>query len=328
MNIGLRLFIICVAPLILLGALLGNLQLATGAADAQPVVENCSETHVVRRGETLSMLAVRYATTVPTLVEINQIGNPNFIRVGQVLCVAVRDEPPPTATPTTTVAIAQFVLEATYAELTPTTALDAEQRWGQRFIYPLTATEAFTSVGSKTELIDVGKDATMTVQWLAVCPPRSTTACTLVVVDDIAPLAALPLSTTHTMTDSNALAIRSGCTGPVHRADTAGVGFTTTELSIWLEAPQLERQKLLEIERVGRVGSFNELRGRCIQNDDPTYLMLQTRNDSTDEALIYQMTIKEPPTMELPPPGAYRQWVCNRLRRAGLHALRSKIGCL
>ncbi|MCB0062606.1 MAG: LysM peptidoglycan-binding domain-containing protein [Caldilineaceae bacterium] len=328
MNRTLRCCFVCIAPVILLAVLLGNLQLTIGVANAQTIVENCTDTHVVRPGETLSLLALRYATTVQTLVEINQIANPNFIRTGQVLCVAIRDEPPPTETPIDTAPIAQVVLEATYAELTPTTALDAEQRWGRRFTYPLPASAAFTSVTSAAELIVAGEDAAMTVEWLAVCPRRSTMNCTFVAVDDIAPLAALPLSTTQVMTDNAALAIRSGCTGPVSRAETAGAGFTTTGLSIWLEDPQSERQKVLEIEQVGRVGSFDELRGRCIQNDEPTYLMLQRRNEPAGEAPIYQVTIKEPPTGELPPPGVYRQWVCSRIRRAGLHGLGSKMGCL
>lgn len=321
----LRLFLACVCPVILAGTLLGNMQSAIGVASEQPVVANCTNTHVVRRGETLSMLAQRYATTVRILRQINYIANPDLIRIGQVLCVSIQTAAP-TLTPTTTVATTQLVLEATYAELTPTLPLDAQQRWGKRFIYPLASTDAFTSVASKRELIAVGTQ--IPAVWLVTCPPRSTITCTLVVVDDIAPLAALPISTTQTMTNSAALAVTEDCTGPVKRADTAGLGFTTTNLSIWLEDPGIDRQKLLDIANVGRVQSFNELRSKCIQNDEPTYLLLQAIGPATGGARTYRATIKEPPSPELPPGGAFKQWVCSRLRRAGYHGLRSKIGCL
>lgn len=42
-------------------------------------------TYVVKRGDTLSEIAVRYNTTVAKLVELNDITNPDYIVVGQVL---------------------------------------------------------------------------------------------------------------------------------------------------------------------------------------------------------------------------------------------------
>lgn len=316
-KLGILLASVC--PFILIGALLGNLRSVTGATSEQPVVANCAMTHVVRRGETLSMLAQLYETTVPTLRRINSITNPDLIRTGQVLCVTLQSGLP-SLPPTTT---AQLVLEATYAELTPTESLSVEQRWGKRFVYPLRSSDAFTGVESSAALIATGEQ--MPIVWLAVCPRASTITCTLVVVDDSTPLAGLPISTTQTMTSSTALAITSGCTGPVQRADTAGAGFTTTNLSIWLEAPETERQKLVDIASVGQVGSFNELQGRCIQNDDLTYLLLQATG--TGEARTYQATIKEPLQPVTPPPGAFRQWVCSRLRQAGYRGLHSRLGC-
>ncbi|MCT1607146.1 LysM peptidoglycan-binding domain-containing protein [Nesterenkonia massiliensis] len=42
-------------------------------------------THVVARGETLSLIAARYGTTVQALAQKNGIGNPDLIKVGQKL---------------------------------------------------------------------------------------------------------------------------------------------------------------------------------------------------------------------------------------------------
>jgi len=41
--------------------------------------------YTVRPGNTLSGIALRYGTTVNELVRINNIANPNFIRVGQAI---------------------------------------------------------------------------------------------------------------------------------------------------------------------------------------------------------------------------------------------------
>ncbi len=49
--------------------------------------EAAGRAHVVRRRENLGAIASRYDTTVRTLVERNQIANPNLIRVGQVLLI-------------------------------------------------------------------------------------------------------------------------------------------------------------------------------------------------------------------------------------------------
>ena len=43
--------------------------------------------HVVQPGETLYSIAVRYDTTVQSLVVANNLSNPNFIYVGQTLNV-------------------------------------------------------------------------------------------------------------------------------------------------------------------------------------------------------------------------------------------------
>ena len=41
--------------------------------------------HVVELGDTLSSIARKYNTTVAKLVEINQLQNPDLIKVGQII---------------------------------------------------------------------------------------------------------------------------------------------------------------------------------------------------------------------------------------------------
>ncbi|MDQ3250217.1 MAG: LysM peptidoglycan-binding domain-containing protein [Chloroflexota bacterium] len=57
--------------------------------------------HTVQRGETLSRIAAYYGVSVPYLMQINGLYNPNRIEVGQVLIVAVvpSPQPPPQPTP-------------------------------------------------------------------------------------------------------------------------------------------------------------------------------------------------------------------------------------
>jgi len=47
----------------------------------------CAYTYVVRSGDTLYSIARRFGTTVQAIVQANGIINPNYIRVGQVLCI-------------------------------------------------------------------------------------------------------------------------------------------------------------------------------------------------------------------------------------------------
>lgn len=56
--------------------------------------------HVVRPDETLWGIAVQYGTTVPALVEANQISSPSLIRIGQTLAIPQLAPPPPAAEPT------------------------------------------------------------------------------------------------------------------------------------------------------------------------------------------------------------------------------------
>ncbi len=44
-------------------------------------------TYTVKRGDTLSAVAIRFGTTVAVLVAANNIANPNSIQIGQVLVI-------------------------------------------------------------------------------------------------------------------------------------------------------------------------------------------------------------------------------------------------
>ena len=46
--------------------------------------------YIVKSGDCLSVLAQRYGTTVTTLCQINNITNPDLIRVGQRLLIPYR----------------------------------------------------------------------------------------------------------------------------------------------------------------------------------------------------------------------------------------------
>jgi LysM repeat protein len=60
----------------------------------------CAYTYVVRMGDTLWSIARRFGTTVQAIVQANGIINPNYIRVGQVLCIPGGTAPPtPSPTP-------------------------------------------------------------------------------------------------------------------------------------------------------------------------------------------------------------------------------------
>ena len=59
----------------------------------------CTYTYVVRTGDTLWSIARRFGTTVQAIIQANGIINPNYIRIGQVLCIP-GGTPPPTPPPT------------------------------------------------------------------------------------------------------------------------------------------------------------------------------------------------------------------------------------
>ncbi|WP_084140145.1 LysM peptidoglycan-binding domain-containing protein [Lacticigenium naphthae] len=60
-----------------------------------------SSTYIVKAGDTLYSIALKYSTTVSTLVSLNNISNPSLISIGQVIKLPSSSTTPPT-TPTTT----------------------------------------------------------------------------------------------------------------------------------------------------------------------------------------------------------------------------------
>lgn len=61
-------------------------------------------TYTVKAGDTLYAIAARYQTTIQQLVQLNNISNPNLIRVGQILAIpSNQPQTPPPATLTYTV---------------------------------------------------------------------------------------------------------------------------------------------------------------------------------------------------------------------------------
>jgi nucleoid-associated protein YgaU len=53
----------------------------------KPHVYYCSVAYRVRKGDTLSKIALHYRTTVRYLAHLNRIPNPNKIYAGQVICI-------------------------------------------------------------------------------------------------------------------------------------------------------------------------------------------------------------------------------------------------
>ncbi len=59
-----------------------------GSTSSRPAASKAPRTHTVAAGQTLSSIAAQYGTTTSKLASINNISNPNFIRVGQKLNIS------------------------------------------------------------------------------------------------------------------------------------------------------------------------------------------------------------------------------------------------
>lgn len=73
---------------------LGNKPMASKPTPA-PAPKPSASTYTVKKGDTLSEIAVRYKTTVAELVRLNNIKNPNLIYPGQVLKLPGASAPTP-----------------------------------------------------------------------------------------------------------------------------------------------------------------------------------------------------------------------------------------
>lgn len=67
--------------------------LAMAAVPSAEAWGNCAQYHRVRFGETLASIARFYGTSFPYLASLNGLTNPNRIFAGQVLCVAIAQQP-------------------------------------------------------------------------------------------------------------------------------------------------------------------------------------------------------------------------------------------
>ncbi|MCK6209323.1 LysM peptidoglycan-binding domain-containing protein [Georgenia sp. EYE_87] len=94
--------------LIRIGQMLKIPSAATTAADARPAptasraTTRAAVTHTVAAGDTLSVLAQRYGTTVSALVQANRLGSADRIYVGQKLAVSGTASLPASSAPTAT----------------------------------------------------------------------------------------------------------------------------------------------------------------------------------------------------------------------------------
>ncbi len=86
-----------------------------GAASAGPVTPPTTTTHAVQPGETLTAIANQYRVSISSLIDLNDLGNPDLIQAGDVLTV-------PPSQPGPSVAAAQEQGRAALA--------DAEREFG------------------------------------------------------------------------------------------------------------------------------------------------------------------------------------------------------
>jgi LysM repeat protein len=71
----------------------------TATPTGQPPVGCSGFYHTVVAGNTLSAIAAKYGTTVSAIVAVNYIPNPNYIYVGQKICIPTGGSTGPTPTP-------------------------------------------------------------------------------------------------------------------------------------------------------------------------------------------------------------------------------------
>jgi LysM repeat protein len=73
---------------------------APGMAAAAPAYQSgCIATHVVQPGENLFRISLKYNVTMAAIMQANGIANPNYVYVGQALCIPGGPVAPPPAPP-------------------------------------------------------------------------------------------------------------------------------------------------------------------------------------------------------------------------------------
>jgi hypothetical protein len=268
------LVVIVVASALLLAVLWWAL---VGPAQAQ-AGGGCVNTYVVKYGDTLYSIARRFGTTVPTLVRLNGIRNPNLIHVGQILCLpgqpTTAPTPPPPQVALSQIAQPQIVIEATYV-FTPTAEekawpLARAGRVGKRVVYPLAGIEAFETVTTTDDLItEVMDDDDPTVLWVT---RLEAPGYTLVSVGEGEPLAALRISDTQVVQPFVASPGTSALP-PTESIDVVGDhGFTTEELTLWLESAEGVRYPF-PITRIAHADNLEQVE-EYFWSEENSYLAL------------------------------------------------------
>lgn len=219
-----HLAVVVVASLLLLAGLCWAL---VGPAHAQ-ASSGCVNTYVVKYGDMLYSIAQRFGTTVPILVGLNNIRNPNLIYVGQVLCLP--EQPSTTLSP-------RIVIEVTYGftrtDEEKTWPLASEERVGKQVVYPLAGIEAFQTVTGTTDLFDAMSVDDPPMLWLARLAQAPDY--TLVSVGEGEPLAALHISDTHVVEPFVSSPDPSKL--PLEPIDVIGdLDLKATELTLWVES--------------------------------------------------------------------------------------------
>ena len=265
---------------------------------ASPPVQTgtCAREYVVRWGDTLSGIARRYQTTVPVLVQLNHIANPNWIFSGETLCL------PPL--PTEPERGSQIVIEATYS-FTPNAE---EATWplaelgsvGKRAIYPLSTLDSFDTVGTAEELFAHVQlsDGQATLLWLS--PGLASTGYALVSVGEGEPLAALRVIDTESDTPFVPPPGMLDCPSePIQVL--AEPGLTTSAVTLWLESPEGLRYPFT-ITEIAHADNLDQIEA-CFQQN--ATLAVQRSNSDPDKGYKAVMVLYD--EVDGPPGGWWRQ---------------------
>ena len=291
---------------------------------ARPVQANggCTNTYVIRYGDTLYSIARRFGTTVQVLTYLNDLRNPNLIYAGRVLCLPGQPKSGPVPEPAPP--LPQIVIEATYA-FTPTAeeaawSLARAGQVGTRVVYPLTGVNAFEMVATATDLFQAATGGTdPTVLWVS--PARGASGYTLVSVGAGEPLAVLRLLDTQVVTPFVAAPDLFGCPAkPIQVL--ADPGLTTVELTLWLESSDGIRYAF-PITRIAHADDLGQVEA-CFQED--ALLAVQRRASQQEDGYRVVMVLYEE---NVGPPGDGWLQRCESWRGGGAlyRVLRAWNGC-
>lgn len=254
--------IVLASALLLVGLWLALVEQAQAQTQADG---GCVNPYVVKYEDTLYSVARRFGTTVPTLVSLNGIRNPNLIYVGRILCLPGQPSPETTPIPP------RIVIEASYV-FTPTAdetewSLSTAGRIGKRVVYPLAGIDAFETVTTTDDLLAVMSDDDLPVLWAAPIGEENLSY-TLVSVGEGETLAALRISDTRVVTSFAPSPSPLVC--PTEPIETLGnLGLTTTGLTLWLEGADGVRYPF-PITRIAHADNLGQVE-RCFFSPEDTY---------------------------------------------------------